>query len=557
MKLSQEMLSSTQFSTVSLSSPDANAEMERRKTSCGPEAETFTRRSVIVERTTTTTHLALAVPTADFHTVVMVSKILAKLAIKENGTPTSPTLADPTAFFHSVVMESLTASTVKPVMTEITDLVMVVMPTAKRSAETVFSMPTNNATMDHTTLTLRPTNAEPTANSSLVVMVSLTSMRNVTSVLLTATLHQTAVDPAAHFQSVETEWSTLPTVRPVTMETKSTVMVAMPTASPSVETVLRRELRNVMMEAATPTLFLMHADLTVVFQDVVTVFVMPTNNATLELTLLNAKTALLDVETESWNLERNAIMEFTTLILWPMAAEPTAVLHTVATESLMPSRNVMLELPTQILQTSVELGAVFLSAVMALLMLETRRPVMTETPLMEMVATLAANVSAETDVLTLVSNAMLELETQTLALAAAAQLAHSQFVVMVLPTSVRSAIMEETTPSDQTLADLTAPCQNAVMESSTIFMEKSAIKEEETPGQLLMDAPQTAHQTFADKASPSTPLSTQLTGFQNKPEFTTTRALTLMLLTLRTSTGLSLLHHRQFLHASWLSSERF
>jgi len=179
--------------------------MERRKMSCGPEVETFTRRNVIVERITMTTHLQLAVPTADFHTVVMVSKILVKLATKENGMPTSQTLADPTVFFHSVVMVSLIAFMVRPVMMETTDLVMVVMPTAKLSVEMEFLMPMNNVMMDPTTLIPRQMNVEPTANSFLVVMVLLTSVRNVILELPTVTLLQMVAELAAHFQSVETE----------------------------------------------------------------------------------------------------------------------------------------------------------------------------------------------------------------------------------------------------------------------------------------------------------------------------------------------------------------
>jgi hypothetical protein len=179
--------------------------MERRRMSCGPDLETFTRRSVIVEKTTTTIPLEHAVPTANFHTAVMVSKILVKPVTKEGETQTHPTLADPTVFFHSVVMELLIASMVKLVMMETTDLVMVAMPTANLSAEMEYVMQMRNATMDHTTLTPRPMNAEPTASSSCVVMVLLTLVRNATLDLPTATLLLMVAELLANSQFAVTE----------------------------------------------------------------------------------------------------------------------------------------------------------------------------------------------------------------------------------------------------------------------------------------------------------------------------------------------------------------
>jgi hypothetical protein len=281
------------------------------------------------------------------------------------------------------------------------------------------------------------------------------------------------------------------------------------------------------------------------------------SNATLEQTLLNAKTALLDAVMEFWNLEKSATMVSTTQTLWQMVAEPTAVFHLVVMEFSMLWRNAMLELPIPIHQTAVEPGAVCPSVVMALLILEERNPVMTATLLMGMVATHAANLNAEMDALILESNVMLELEIQTLSQLAAAPTADSLFVVMVLPTSVRSATMERPMFSDPTPADLTVPYQNVVMVSLTIFMAKFVTTDQETPGPASMDVHQHAHPTFAAKALLLTQLLTLLTGSLNKLECTTTKVLTLMLLILRTSTTSSLQLLRQFLHASWLNSEKF
>lgn len=311
------------------------------------------------------------------------------------------------------------------------------------------------------------------------------------------------------------------------------------------------------MEAATPTLFQMHADLTAVDQDAEMVSVTLMSNAILVLTLHSAKTALSDVVMESWNLVKSATMEFTTLTQWQMVAEPTAVFHLAVMEYLMLSRNVTMELPTRILQTAAELGAVFPSAVMVLLIPEERSLVTMEILSMEMVVIHAASLSAEMDVLILVNNAMLEPVTLIPCQDAAVPTAHSQLAEMVLPISERNVITEETTPSDQTHADLTVPCQNVVTELLTIFTERFVITDQETRGQPLMDAPQLAHQTFAVKVLLLTQLSTLPTGFQNKLECTTTKVLTLMLLILRTSITLSLLPLRQSLLASWLNSERF
>jgi len=341
------------------------------------------------------------------------------------------------------------------------------------------------------------------------------------------------------------------------MATQSMVMVVMPIARVSVEMVSEKELSNVMMEAAIPILFLMHADSTAAFQDVEMVSVTLMNNVTLVPTLLNAKIVLSDVEMESWNLERSVTMASITQIQWPMVADPTAVLLIVVMESLMHLKSVMLELPTRIPQATAEPGALSPSVVMVLLTLQTRRLVMMEIPLMEMVVTLAANVSVEMAVLILESNVMLELETQILLLVAVVLLVPSQCVVMVSLTLVRSVTMEETTLLDPTPADLIVLHQNVVMALLTIFMEKSVTKVQETLGQPLMDVPQTVHQMSADKVLPSTQLSTLLTGFQNNPEFTTTRVLTLMLLLPRIGIGLSLQLLRQSLTVNWLSSERF
>jgi len=149
------------------------------------------------------------------------------------------------------------------------------------------------------------------------------------------------------------------------------------------------------------------------------------------------------------------------------------------------------------------------------------------------------------------------LETRILFLAAAVLLVLSPNVVMVLLTLVRSVTMEIPTLLDQTPADLTALHQNAVMELLIIFMEKSVTKDQETHGQPLMDVLQIAHQMSADKVLPLTQLSTLLTGFQNKLEFTTTRVLPVMRLLLRIGIGLSLQLLKQSLPANWLSSERF
>jgi hypothetical protein len=382
-------------------------------------------------------------------------------------------------------------------MMETTDLEMAVIPTANLSAVTEFLTPMSNATKESTTLTPRPMNVEPTADSSLVVMVSLTSARNATPVAETATPVPMLAEPLANSQFVVTEWSIPLMVRLAMMATQLMETDATVLANPSAVTERSMELKSVMTEAATPTLFQMHAVTTAEDQDAEMVFVTLMSNAIPVPTPLDAKAALLDAEMVSWSLERNVITESTTLTLNQPDAELTAVFLPAVMESSTLSRSATTELLTETLPTDVVHGAVSPSVVTVLLMLETRKLAMMEILLTEMVAIHAANASAETAVLTLVSNAMLELEILIPDQLAAVLPVPSQSVEMVLLTSVRNATMEETIPLDQIHADLIAPCLSVVTESLITFTEKSATKDQETLGPPLMDALQPVLLTFA------------------------------------------------------------
>jgi hypothetical protein len=151
---------------------------------------------------------------------------------------------------------------------------------------------------------------------------------------------------------------------------------------------------------------------------------------------------------------------------------------------------------------------------------------MTETPLMEMVATHVAMPNVETVELTLVRNAMPAWVILMSCQLAAEPAANSQLVVMVSPMPERNAMMAMTTPGDQTPADQIAHAPHAVTELLITCTEKSAIKDLETPTILLMAALLSVLLTFADNQSTLISQSTQLISSQQKLVLTTTTDLT-------------------------------
>jgi len=316
--------------------------MERRKTSNGQEMATLERRNAIVEKTITITPLALAVPTAGFLTVETESKTHVKPVTKDGGMPISPTTADPLVFFHSVETTSSTTWLVKLVMTGTTDLVMVVMLTAKLSVEMESWTETSSAMKEFTILTQRQTSAEPLAACLVVETVLLTSMKNATMVLPTLTPKRMLAELLAPFQSVVTVLLMLFTVKLVTTETPSMVMAAQALANQNAVMEKSRVKNNVITEPLTRTLFLMLAEQHASFQPVAMESVIPTNNATQARTLLNVKAVLSDVEMECWNPRKNATTAFITQTLNLMDVEPTASCLTVETVFWTPWKSVMM-----------------------------------------------------------------------------------------------------------------------------------------------------------------------------------------------------------------------
>jgi len=220
-------------------------------------------------------------------------------------------------------------------------------------------------------------------------------------------------------------------LRNVMMETQQTVMAVMPCANPSVEMEWLVLVRNATMVLPTPMLFLMPAEITAGDQDVEMEFVIPTSNAILVPTLLNANHALLDAEMVSWSLERSVITESTTPTINPTLAVLTADCHGVVMEFLTAWKSVTTEPTMETLLTSAEHGAEFPSVETELLIAETRKLVTMETCWMVMDATLAANSSVEMAVLTLVNNVIMVLTTLTPSLLAVELTAHSQHVATV------------------------------------------------------------------------------------------------------------------------------
>jgi hypothetical protein len=229
---------------------------------------------------------------------------------------------------------------VKLVTMVTTDLVMDVMPTASQSVEMESWTQTNNVTKEFITLTLRQTNAEPLAACSLVVTVSLTLMKIVTMVPPTPTPKRMLAELLAPSQFVVMVLLIAFTVKPVTMETPSTVMVAQALANLNVVTEKFRAKNNVIMELLTRMLFLMHAVQPAKTQPVVMVFATLMSNVTLAKTLLNVKAALFDAEMVCWNPEKNATMAFTTPTLNQTDVELTASCHSVETVFWTPWKSV-------------------------------------------------------------------------------------------------------------------------------------------------------------------------------------------------------------------------
>jgi len=254
---------------------------------------------------------------------------------------------------------------------------------------------------------------------------------------------------------------------------------------------------NVIMVLPTRMSFLMLAAPTAETQDVVMVLEIPTSNAILVPTLLNANHVLSDAEMVSWSLEKSVTAVFTTQMINQMDVVPIADFPTAVMELLTVWKSATTDLRTEMLPMLAEHGAESPSVVTELLTLNITRTVMTETLLTVMVVIPVAKLSVVTVVLILEKNVMLEQETLIPLQAAVVSTVNYQHAAMERLISVRNATMEQMPFMLQTDADQIALFPLAEMELLITTLVKFVIRVIATPGQLLMDVLLTAHQTFA------------------------------------------------------------
>jgi len=173
-----------------------------------------------------------------------------------------------------------------------------------------------------------------------------------------------------------------------------------------------KPVNNAIMVLPTRMSFLMLAAPTAETQDVVMVLEIPTSNAILVPTLLNANLVLSDAEMVSWSPEKSVTAVFTTQMINQTDVVPIADFPTAVMELLTVWKSATTDLRTEMLPMLAEHGVESPSVVTELLILNITRTVMTETLLTVMVVIPVAKLSVVTVVLILEKNVMLEQETR-------------------------------------------------------------------------------------------------------------------------------------------------
>jgi hypothetical protein len=251
--------------------------------------------------------------------------------------------------------------------------------------------------------------------------------------------------------------------------------------------------KSVITVFSTTTLFPTLAEPIVDFTLAVTPFAIPTKTATpVQLTLLNARTAELNVEMLLSILESSAITESLTMTPFPTLAEPTVYLTIAATVLLITLRSATTALATAMLPTPAEFGASFL-----VVETESSIPCTVNNVTVVPVAVLTATSSAEMEDSMLVNFVTTESETLTSILLAAERTAAFLDAVTVLLILMKNAITELETAIPPILVALIAPFPSVVMVLLITCLVKCATKESETPSLPSMDVLQNVLSIFA------------------------------------------------------------
>jgi hypothetical protein len=262
--------------------------------------------------------------------------------------------------------------------------------------------------------------------------------------------------------------------------TAMALLVALHPALSFAEMELEKQTRNVITALPIPTLSPMLAERTADSLLVVMVSVMTTRLVIVELTTDGVVAAKLFAETVFLTLERNAMTESTTLMLFPTLAELTACSGPVVMVFWTPLKNVIMEPSTRTPLIPAAHGAESLNVVMESAISLVVKLVMMEMKWMVMVAHALAKLNAETAESIPEKFVMTDPAIPIPFLDAADPDAFSPDVVMALPTLVRNATMVLKMLMLPIPADPTVPFLNAVMVSLIIFTASFATRVPET-----------------------------------------------------------------------------